>query len=113
MSIKNIDRCIKEINERFPEQYEELCISELTSARTRLINEKRRREFMLKMQGDGFDVYREQYNQMINKVLNNPVALEEFKIGQAKNIIMEEFHGYVTDKKAEQVARRLYEKIIY
>ena len=68
---------------------------------------------MLRMQGDKFDVYRKEYNEIVNSAMNHPVGNMMYKIRQIKRIFMEEFPREANDEKAELVANRLYDQIMY
>lgn len=81
--------------------YDEFYILEFNSIKALLVDECQRRKIMLRMQGDKFDVYRKEYNEIMCKIC------------QIKRILMEEFPREANDKKAELVANRLYDQIMY
>ena len=101
--IGKMDDYMNEIGEiqRTFGNYDEFYILEFNSIKAHLVDECQRRKIMLKMQGDKFDVYQKEYNEMMHK------------IRQIKRILMEEFPREATDEKAELVANRLYDQIMY
>ena len=58
-------------------------------------------------------VYRKEYNEIVNRAMNHPVGNIMYKIRQIKRILMEEFPREANDEKAELVANRLYDQIMY
>lgn len=92
--------------------YDESYDFELNSIKSRQTDECKRRELMLKMQGDEFDTYRKEYNELINNVFHRSVGNTMLKIHQIKRILMEEFPIEATDEKAELVANRLYDQMV-
>ena len=113
--IEKMDDYINEIGEvqRAFGNYDEFYILEFNSIKTRLLDECQHRKIMLKMQGDKFDVYRKEYNKIVNRAMNHPVGNMMYKIHQIKRILMEEFPKEANDEKAELVANRLYDQIMY
>lgn len=101
--IGKMDDYMNEIGEiqRTFGNYDEFYILEFNSIKDLLVDECQRRKIMLRMQGDKFDVYRKEYNEIM------------YKICQIKRILMEEFPREANDKKAELVANRLYDQIMY
>lgn len=113
--IGKIDDYVNEIGEtqRAFSNYDEFYVLEFDSIKVRLVDECKRRKIMFKMQGDKFDVYRKEYNEIVNSAMNHPVGNIMYKIRQIKRILMEEFPGEANDEKAELVANRLYDQIMY
>lgn len=113
--IGKIDDYVNEIGEtqRAFSNYDEFYVLEFDSIKARLADECKRRKIMFKMQGDKFDVYRKEYNEIVNSAMNHPVGNIMYKIRQIKRILMEEFPGEANDEKAELVANRLYDQIMY
>lgn len=113
--IGKIDDYVNEIGEtqRAFGNYDEFYVLELDSIKARLVDECQRRKIMLRMQGDKFDVYRKEYNEIVNSAMNHPVGNMMYKIRQIKRILMEEFPREANDEKAELVANRLYDQIMY
>lgn len=112
--IGKIDDYVNEIGEtqRAFGNYDEFYVLEFDSIKARLVDECQRRKIMLRMQGDKFDVYRKEYNEIVNSAMN-PVGNMMYKIRQIKRILMEEFPREANDEKAELVANRLYDQIMY
>lgn len=52
-------------------------------------------------------------NEIVNSAMNHPVGNMMYKIRQIKRILMEEFPREANDEKAELVANRLYDQIVY
>lgn len=113
--IGKIDDYVNEIGEtqRAFGNYDEFYVLEFDSIKARLVDECQRRKIMLRMQGDKFDVYRKEYNEIVNSAMNHPVGNMMYKIRQIKRILMEEFPREANDEKAELVANRLYDQIMY
>lgn len=113
--IGKIDDYVNEIGEtqRVFGNYDEFYVLEFDSIKARLVDECQRRKIMLRMQGDKFDVYRKEYNEIVNSAMNHPVGNMMYKIRQIKRILMEEFPREANDEKAELVANRLYDQIMY
>lgn len=113
--IGKIDDYVNEIGEtqRAFSNYDEFYVLEFDSIKARLVDECKRRKIMFRMQGDKFDVYRKEYNEIVNSAMNHPVGNIMYKIRQIKRILMEEFPGEANDEKAELVANRLYDQIMY
>ena len=113
--IGKIDDYVNEIGEtqRVFGNYDEFYALEFDSIKARLVDECQRRKIMLRTQGDKFDVYRKEYNEIVNSAMNHPVGNIMYKIRQIKRILMEEFPGEANDEKAELVANRLYDQIMY
>ena len=113
--IDKIDDYVNEIGEtqRAFGNYDEFYALEFDSIKARLVDECQRRKIMLRTQGDKFDVYRKEYNEIVNSAMNHPVGNIMYKIRQIKRILMEEFPGEANDEKAELVANRLYDQIMY
>lgn len=113
--IDKIDDYMNEIGkiQRTFGNYDEFYILEFNSIKARLVDECQRRKIMLKMQGDEFDTYRKEYNEIVNSAMNHPVGNMMYKIHQIKRILMEEFPKEANDEKAELVANRLYDQIMY
>lgn len=111
--IGKIDDYVNEIGETQGAfgNYDE--VLEFDSIKARLVDECQRRKIMLRMQGDKFDVYRKEYNEIVNSAMNHPVGNMMYKIRQIKRILMEEFPREANDEKAELVANRLYDQIMY
>lgn len=111
--IDKIDDYVNEIGEtqRALGNYDEFYVLEFDSIKTRLVDECQHRKIMLKMQDDKFDVYRKEYNEIVNSVMNHPVDKVMYKIRQIKRILMEEFPKEANDEKAELVANRLYDQM--
>ena len=113
--IGKIDDYMNEIGEiqRTFGNYDEFYILEFNSIKARLVDEYQRRKIMLRMQGDEFDAYRKEYNEIVNSAINHPVGNMMYKIHQIKKILIEEFPREANDEKAELVANRLYDQILY
>lgn len=113
--IGKMDDYMNEIGEiqRTFGNYDEFYILEFNSIKARLVDECQYRKIMLRMQGDKFDVYRKEYNEIVNSAMNHPVGNMMYKIRQIKRILMEEFPREANDEKAELVANRLYDQIMY
>lgn len=113
--IGKMDDYMNEIGEiqRTFGNYDEFYILEFNSIKARLVDECQRRKIMLRMQGDKFDVYRKKINEIVNSAMNHPVGNMMYKIRQIKRILMEEFPREANDEKAELVANRLYDQIMY
>ena len=113
--IGKIDDYVNEIGEtqRVFGNYDEFYVLEFDSIKARLVDECQRRKIMLRMQGDKFDVYRKEYNEIVNSAMNYSVDNMMYKIRQIKRILMEEFPKEANDEKAELVANRLYDQIMY
>ena len=113
--IEKMDDYINEIGEmqRAFGNYDEFYILEFNSIKTRLVDECQHRKILLKIQGDKFDSYRKEYNEIVNKAMNHSVDNIMYKIRQIKRILMEEFPREANNEKAELVANRLYDQIMY
>ena len=57
--------------------YDEFYVLEFDSIKARLVDECQRRKIMLRMQGDKFDVYRKEYNEIVNSAMNHPVGCSQ------------------------------------
>ena len=113
--IEKMDDYMNEIGEtqRAFGNYDEFYILEFNSIKTRLIDECQHRKIMLKIQGDELDCYRKEYNDIVDKAMNHSVDNIMYKIHQIKRILIEEFPKEANDEKAELVANRLYDQIMY
>ena len=56
---------------------------------------------------------KKEYNEIVNSAMKHPVGNMMYKIRQIKRILMEEFPREANDEKAELVANRLYDQIMY
>lgn len=79
--IGKIDDYANEIGEtqRTFGNYDEFYVLEFDSIKARLVDEYQRRKIMLRMQGDKFDVYRKEYNEIVNSTMNHPVGNMMYK----------------------------------
>ena len=77
--IGKIDDYVNEIGEtqRAFGNYDEFYVLEFDSIKARLVDECQRRKIMLRMQGDKFDVYRKEYNEIVNSAMNHPVGCSQ------------------------------------
>ena len=105
--IGKMDDYMNEIGEiqRTFGNYDEFYILEFNSIKACLVDECQRRKNMLRMQGDK--------NEIVNSAMNHYVDNIMYKIRQIKRILMEEFPRETNDEKAELVANRIYDQIMY
>ena len=83
-----IDDYVNEIGEtqRAFGNYDEFYVLEFDSIKAHLVDECQRRKIMLRMQGDKFDVYRKEYNEIVNSAMNHPVGCSQtYETGKRDN----------------------------